>query len=358
MRMISIDKLQPGMVLAKSVLSIDKAILLRKNITLTQRYIQRLKALGFQRCYIEDELSEGVEPPKHLSDQVRYDTVSTIKTMYQEAFEQGKNSSVIWGNIERLVNQLLDEMLSDDDLISGMSDLQTYDDYTFSHCVGVAFLAVSTGIRIGLKRNDLYDLATGALMHDIGKMFTPIEIINKPGKLTDQEYKAIQDHPLNGYLFLKDTSELSNKACQGVLTHHERIDGLGYPNGIKGEEINLYGKIYAICDVYDAITSDRSYRKAWSTNEAIEYIMANGNIRFDADLVDIFLKNIIPYPIGTIVALSNGFKAIVVGDNRDAVHRPIIRVFEEKNQFVPPYVIALGRDKEFFNVTIVDTVDM
>jgi HD-GYP domain-containing protein (c-di-GMP phosphodiesterase class II) len=356
--MISINKLQPGMVLAKSVLSIDKAVLLRENITLTERYIQRLRELGFQRCYISDDISEGIEAPKHISDQVRCDTVLSIKILYQEALDRGKHSSVVWGNIEKLVNNILDEMISDNDLVCDMHDLETFDNYTFSHSVGVAFLAVSTGIRIGLKREELSQLATGALMHDIGKMFVPIEMVNKPSALTDEEYECMKEHSLNGYTYLKDTSVVCDKACRGVLTHHERMDGLGYPNGIEGNDIDLYGKIYAICDVYDAITSDRSYRKAWSSNEAIEYIMANGGIRFDPDIVDIFLKNIIPYPIGTIIALSNGYKAIVVGDNRDAVHRPIVRIFEENNNFVAPYIIALGRDKEFFNVTIVDTVDM
>jgi HD-GYP domain-containing protein (c-di-GMP phosphodiesterase class II) len=356
--MVSIDSVSPGAVLGKSILGDGGSALLKENTVLTSRYIKRLKKIGILRCYVEDKISEGIVLPPLINDQLRFGAIETVGDFYNEVARNHHSPFNNWGKMAGLVNGILDEMLTEDELVCDMMDLKTFDNYTFSHCVSVAFLSVVMGIAMGLKRQELYHLAVGALMHDVGKMFIPIEIINKPEGLTDEEFACIQTHSIKGYEYLKETGEISDRVCKGVLYHHERIDGIGYPDRIDGKQIGLFGKIYAICDVYDAITSDRPYRKAWSIHEGVEYIMANGNIRFDTELVDVFLRNVVPYPIGTILRLSNGFKAIVVKDNKNISSRPSIRIFEEEGQLVKPYIVHLATDRDFLNVTIMETLEI
>lgn len=358
MRMVSIDSVVPGSILGKPIWGAKHQILLKKDTILTSRYIRRLKKLGIYKCYIKDEISDGILLPERLDDKLRLEAVETVSDLYDEVLKNHQVPVSIWKGVGGLINRVLDEMLGEDELVCDMMDLKTYDNYTFSHCVNVALLSTVTGIGMGLERETLYHLSVGALLHDVGKMFIPIGIVNKDRALTQEEYELMKTHSQKGYDYLIKTNQIDENACQGVLQHHERVDGLGYPNGCLGRNINWFAKIYAICDVYDAITSDRPYRKAWSVNEGLEYIMANGNIRFDMRFIKYFLNNIVPYPVGTIVKLSNGFKAIVVKNNKQVVHRPTIRIFEENHQSVPPYMIELGSDKAFFNVTIVGTVEM
>lgn len=356
--MVSIESVKPGDVLGKSIYGDGGYALLKENAILTSRYIRRLQKIGIRRCYIEDKVSEGIAMPKLANDQLRVGAIETVGDFYKEVSQNHTSPYTNWRKIEKLVNSVLDEMIGEEELVCDMMDLKTFDNYTFSHCVSVTFLSVVTGIAMGLKRSELHHLAVGALMHDVGKMFIPIEIINKPSKLTDTEYQCIQTHSRKGYDYLNKTGEVHPQACRGVLNHHERMDGVGYPHQMEGKQIDLFGKIYAVCDVYDAITSDRPYRKAWNVNEGVEYVMANGDIRFDNEIIHVFLKNIIPYPVGTIVKLSNGFKAIVVQINKEVMNRPTVRIFEENEREIKPYIVNLAESRDFLNVTIVKTLEM
>jgi HD-GYP domain-containing protein (c-di-GMP phosphodiesterase class II) len=355
--MISLDNVKPGAILGKAIWGDEGYVLLKEDAVLTSRYIQRLKKIGIAKCYIKDEISEGIVLPKRLDDKLRIEAIEIVSGLYNGVLENRHTPVKTWKRIEQLIDNILDEMLGEDELVCDMMDLKTYDNYTFSHCVNVALLSTVTGTAMGLDRTMLYHLAVGGLMHDVGKMFIPIELVNKDQSLTSEEFELMKTHPEKGYQYLLDAGQTNENACEGVLHHHERVDGLGYPNGIYGRSINRFGKIYAICDVYDAITSDRPYRKAWNVNEGLEYIMANGNIRFDALVVKDFLNNIMPYPVGTIVKLSNGFKAIIIKNNKKIVNRPTIRIFEEGGQMVKPYIVYLMSDRDFLNVTIVETVE-
>ncbi len=357
MRVISIHSAKPGMQLGKNIFGPNGEILLRQETILTLGFIEKLRGLGYMRIYIEDAVSEGIDCAEFVDERLKNETVQEVKSLYNDIAAKPK-SKLSWANLDAQINAILDQMLNENRLVFNMVDLKSFDNYTFSHCVNVAFLAIAMGIERRMPRETLFELAIGAMMHDIGKIFVPIEIVNKPGALSDEEFDCMKTHSQRGYEYLLESDKITAQARGGVLMHHERVDGRGYPDGIDGNEISEFGKLYAVCDVFDAITSDRPYRKAWDASEAIEYIMANGGIRFDTGMVESFLKRVVPYPVGTIIKLSNGCTAIVIEDNPEVVSRPRVRIFQENSAIVEPYEISLGSDRRYLNVTITETLAM
>jgi len=203
----------------------------------------------------------------------------------------------------------------------------TYDSYTFSHSVNVAVLSILLGKSLNYDKLKLQKLGTGSILHDIGKTLLPEKILSKKKELTEKEYKLVKKHPRLGYDYLEN-NDISPVAKNPILYHHERIDGSGYPKGITIDEMHDFTKIVAITDVFDALTSDRVYRKRWPTFKTINYLMSHTNNKFDLKMVKNFVRNLTIYPNGTQVKLSNGEKGIVKEQNPNYPTRPIIRIIE------------------------------
>jgi HD-GYP domain-containing protein (c-di-GMP phosphodiesterase class II) len=201
------------------------------------------------------------------------------------------------------------------------------------------------------NKDQLCDLGFAAILHDIGKVFVKKEILSKESALDDAEFEEMKHHPSLGYDYIKKVSKVSNASKIGILHHHEKFGGGGYPDNLMEEAISLYGRIIAIADVYDAMTSDRPYRKGIIPSEVIEYIMGCSNTLFDPDLVNLFIRKIAPYPIGTTVNLSNGLTGIVVENYESFSMRPKLRIFRNHGIEIPPYEISLS-DRAFLNITI------
>jgi HD-GYP domain-containing protein (c-di-GMP phosphodiesterase class II) len=200
------------------------------------------------------------------------------------------------------------------------------DNYTYEHSVNVIVLSLIMGLELNYSKDRLYSLAVGAMLHDVGKVFVPKDILLKDGKLTEMEFDIIKEHPSRGYDYLKEEIGVSAMSRIIILQHHERVDGTGYPEGMCGSRIHEFSKIVSIADVYDALTSDRPYRRGLPPNDAIEYIMGSADRYFDFDMVNAFLKRIVPYPAGTMVRLSNGDIAVVKEINRDYPLRPKVTI--------------------------------
>lgn len=174
----------------------------------------------------------------------------------------------------------------------------------------------------------MYALGLGAILHDIGKIFMPKEILNKPDKLDNKEWSRIRNYTIIGFKFLKDKFKLPADAYKGIQVHHERWNGSGYPKKHSSKDISIYGRIIAVSDVYDALISDRPYRKGLLPSEAVEYIIAGNDSLFDPEIVGTFLKKVNPYPSGTIVKLSNKSLAIVAENHEGSGNRPLVRAFK------------------------------
>ena len=312
MRYVRTEHLEKGMVIVNTLYDSNDKVLLKANRRLTQNYINRIQQLEIVGLYVfeDDEIEEHTPI---ISEQTRLKAIKSLKRL----------------NIDDCIyiaNNIVEEIRESESMIVETINLSTYDNYTYSHSVNVDILAVILGVACGLRDDELKKLSQAALLHDIGKTCVPIEIINKPGRLTDEEYEEVKQHPRYGYNMLRDNYEVSSVARNAILSHHENEDGSGYPRGLTSEKIHLFAKIIHIADVYDALTTKRVYKDAMNPADALEYLMGNAERMFDKDLVATFMEYVAPYPLGVQVELSTGQKALVVRNNRSMLSRPMVRL--------------------------------
>lgn len=205
-----------------------------------------------------------------------------------------------------------------------LTNLKKRDEYTHIHCLNVCVLAIAFGRHLGLGRGELETLGLGALLHDVGKMRTPDEVLNKPGKLTDEEFRIIQQHPEEGYRIMSATGRIPVGALEIIRFHHERLSGRGYPLGLAGEQISLPVMISALADVYDAMTSDRVYRDGMPADKVLKIMFQQAKTEFGQELVEEFIRCIGIFPVGSLVELDTGAVAMVIASDRQARLRPVI----------------------------------
>lgn len=356
MRFIPVGCLQDGMISARQVLGKHGELLLNKDTVIQTAYIKKLIALGYSGIYIEDKLSEEIKVSEIISQDLRLKTVKTIKTAY-ETIESGKDiSQSRMQDINHLVENIVEEALSNENLMVNMVDLKIFDDYTFYHSVNVAVLSVVIGIGLKMGKDQLAKLVLSAMLHDVGKVFIPREVLNKPGRLNNMEFEMMKGHPYKGYKYLRDHFDVPMVSYIGILQHHEKYDGTGYPLNTKGEQISLFGRIISVADIYDALTSDRPYRKALTPSDAAEYIMGAGGTVLDPNLVRCFMQNVAPYPVGMYVRLSNNMEGLVIENYKDCCIRPKVKIIRHGGLEVTPYIIDLKNDAGARDITIVGLV--
>ena len=225
-----------------------------------------------------------------------------------------------------LVGEMADSISRSPNAMLWLTHMKKRDEYTSIHCMNVSILAITFGRTLGLDRQRLELLGLGALLHDIGKMEVPLEILNKSGRLTDEEFDIVKSHSMNGYNLLRQKEDMPTEVLEIVRSHHERINGRGYPQGLTGELIDQLTQITSIVDVYDAITSDRCYHDGISPHEALKNMFDWAGDNFDAELVEQFIKCLGIYPIGSMVELNSGHIGIVVSASEKSRLRPIILV--------------------------------
>ena len=352
MRYIPSPFLSPGMVLGRDLYGYNNELMLSKGQVMSRLEINRIIMLQYKGVYILDDSDStgGYDMEYGISAELRNNAVKTIKDVFRQiqyGNDTKKNESI--SNAIHVTKNIVSEITTNKNAAINMNDLKLYDDYTYYHSVNVAVITIVLGIALGLSNTNLYKLGLGALLHDIGKVFVPKEIIDKRGKLTDEEFEKVKEHCLIGSDYLRNKWEVSVESNLCVLTHHEKFDGSGYPNNLTAERIPQFGKIITIADVYDAITSDRPYRGALSPSDAMEFIMGGSGTLFDPKIVDVFISKIAPYPIGVCVLLSNGLKGVVVENNLKCGLRPKVQIFTDNNETI---YYDLYNDMELLNVTI------
>lgn len=231
------------------------------------------------------------------------------------------------------IENMIDSTFRNLDATLTLTKLKTYDDYTFTHCLNVTALAVSFGCHLHLSRDNLRLLGLGAMLHDVGKTGVPIKILNKPARLTEEEFTVMKTHPALGALILEKTKEVPSPSIDIALHHHERLDGNGYPDGLKGQQINAFITIVGLADVYDALSSERIYHRAAPPHEALKIIFTLRNTHFESVWVERFVQCLGIYPAGTLVRLNTGEIGLVVDVNRASMLRPILRVLVNQQGF-------------------------
>ncbi len=350
---IPLHRATPGMTLAKSVSSPNGTFaLLQAGELLSEHYIKRLSFYEVDGIYIEMEGTEDIDPKSIISPQVKAAMTKEFRTLYNNYFNQPCISGTTVTSTKKIAGKIVDNVLNREAHLMDMMEIKSYDDYTYSHSLNVGVLSAMLASELGFMRNRLEEVTLCALMHDIGKLDIPIDIINKNGKLTAEEYETIKNHSTYGVRRMRKCHNISSEVLAGIQSHHEKIDGSGYPLGYAGTQIPFFGRILAIADVYDALTSQRSYRKAWHPKEALEYIIAGSDAQFDCDLVDVFSHLISVYPSGTIVKLSSGETAVVVKNHPENVFRPLVRLLTASAFGEKDTELDLLEDTRYLHLTI------
>jgi HD-GYP domain-containing protein (c-di-GMP phosphodiesterase class II) len=353
--------LQPGDTLATSIYcEYSYKLLLPKGTVITREHLRqlaRLQARGYRLVFAP----QGVEG-------IRLDLLSRVdertKRAYLDTFVAAKS---IFENMQRgnpinirlaceAVEVLVEEIMQRNEVLLQLASIRLIDDYTFSHMVNVAVYVASFGKCLNYSAGDIRDLCLAGLLHDLGKARLPACVLNKPGELTEEENSLVRQHPEYGYFELLKISGINERVRQAVLQHHERGDGSGYPGGLRQGEISRFARIIAIADVYDALTSDRCYRGRVLPHEGAEVLMGDSaQNRLDIELVKIFLNNIVLYPLGAEVILSDGRQARVVRVHQGFPLRPVLEVLEHGGSgvSVPPGVLDLLEHPTLFITKII-----
>ena len=347
---LPLKDLRPGYRIAQNIYN-DKGLnYLVAGTALTPIYINRLRKLGFEAISVftkEEEscISKDYLPTDIISKKTRLDAMRDVKKIFKD-YEMKKTIDLT--PINKSAENIMKDILKNSNNLICLSDIRQHDNYTYAHSVNVAVLAFLIGNMLNYSYNNLLTLIMGGLLHDVGKVTVPATILNKAGKLTDEEFNEIKKHPTNGrHIINQNNAYLLNQHLIELMVeqHHERINGKGYPHGLEGDNIAKFAKILSIADVYDALTSTRSYKVAYKPYVAYN-IMKNLSVgQFDQNLLDIFFKGVTIYPNTIILKTSVGY-GIVKKTLRGQTMRPIIVVFADNDmQLLPlPFMVDLFKD--------------
>lgn len=229
-----------------------------------------------------------------------------------------------------------------------LARLKNADEYTYLHSVAVCMLMLALAKKLNLNEKQARQAGVAGLLHDIGKMMIPSEVLNKPDKLTDEEFDTIKKHPRRGWEILKSSYQVDDVALDVCLHHHERVDGKGYPEKISGDDLTLFARMGAVCDVYDAISSDRCYKKAWGPAESISKMASWREGHFDETIFSAFVKTIGIYPNGTLLKLKSERLGVVLEQSKKTLVAPIVKIFFSirANAYIPMEIIDLSKGSD------------
>ncbi len=285
------------------------------------------------RVSLQDEISKAVR--------ICAKAKTAVSSMFREA-RMGKALDA--KDALPLVEEISASVMRNPGALISLARLKTKDDYTYMHSVAVCALMVALSRQLGLDAEQTRQAGLAGLLHDIGKMEIPDFILNKPGQLTDAEFTTVKSHPEAGHRMLLEGRGVDVVALDVCLHHHEKMDGTGYPHRLKGSEISLFARMGAVCDVYDAITSDRPYKAGWSPSEALRKMAEWAKGHFDETVFQSFVKSVGIYPVGTLVRLESGRLAVVVDQSEKSLLTPRVKVFfsSRARAYLPPEILDLS----------------
>jgi HD-GYP domain-containing protein (c-di-GMP phosphodiesterase class II) len=365
-RRVLVEQLKAGDRIGRDVYADPGGLpLLKAGIRISDSYRESLSRAGIQVVWVDDRLSEGIEPLEVLSEETKRRATAAVRDAFRDAPTTLSSGGSLPDKTVRemvdVIDQIIEEVAANVHAALALNDLANADGYTLKHSLAVTTLGLALGVRVmqkfgwldaqdKLRRDDitgrLPPLGVGLLVHDIGKLAVPPEILNKPGKLTDREWTAMRQHPLEGVRILQHAS-ISPLSRAVVRSHHEMWNGSGYPTGLTGPKIHQFARVAAVADVFDALTSDRHYRKAWPVHKAWTFIVDGSGTHFDPDVVSVFKSFVAPYPPGTGVVLSDGTSGIVKEVHPNQLLMPVVRVvLDAAGAVVTPYEVDLSTSED------------
>ncbi len=325
----------------QSIVDQSRRALIVRGTILDDYLISGLRRLGISGVYIgegeyEEKPAQKVEEIKvspqtvkliekiSVADRAKVKLTESVKKRVEQGIQFVFNNTESEGFIEatnKITEDLMKAITENDAIAVDIDMLKVSDEYTFKHSVDVATIAMIIAKKYGMNEKQVYEIGISGLLHDVGKSKIPTEVLNKPGRLTDDEFEIMRKHTLFGYNLIKEKKELSDNVKLGVLQHHEKMNGKGYPLGVAADKISSYARILAVADVYDALVTERPYKSAFTKRDAVEMLMAM-TAELDIDVMKSFLESVILYPVGSNVTLSNGEVAKVVENDPMCILRP------------------------------------
>lgn len=341
---LSSKKLRPGMITGQGIYNSKGSFLLSRGTRLSEQYINRLQKLQISSLMVTswNENLSLLPPEDILQEKTRIKAISDVCQVFEELYTSDHlNIDLLHNTAESIIFDLI----SNRNNLSQITDVRLHDSYTFSHSVNVAVLTAMIGSFCHYSKQNLIDLTLGALMHDIGKISVPEHILQKPYPLNKEENLIIRKHPEAGFDKLKQAKNFSENVLSIVSQHHERCDGSGYPEHLFGKDIHRFARIVAIADVYDALTSNRPYKRAYRPDVAYKIMTKCSPGEFDPELLSLFFANVAVYPIGTILKTTLGY-GIVKEVEFGYSLTPIVSIFTDtqNNPVGKPTIVNL---KEF-----------
>lgn len=368
-KQISTSELRVGMYIHDLDCSwLDHPFAISKFLIKDPKTIQKIASAGIRRVAIDTDKGRDVEQVAAPELPAANEPGSERRPARVSAREEGPRAAALFREATSVIKNLMEdarlgkqvEMQTLDPLaermvqsvfrsphaLSGISRIKTKDEYTFMHCVSVAGLMTTFAREMGLDEDTIHQVAIGGMVHDIGKTLVPDEVLNKPGKLEGDEWAVMKRHVEFSGELLKEHLGLSQVAIDVTMLHHERMDGTGYPKGLKGDDISLIGQMSAIVDVYDALTSVRVYKEAWEPSVTLKKLMEWSPDHFNPKLVQRFIKCLGIYPIGSLVELESGRVGIVTEQGEDVL-RPCLKIIynARKRCYTRVRELDLAREK-------------
>lgn len=332
MRLEFIERVKSGEVLARSILTNDGKVLLNAGVVLTENYINKLKDLNVYHLYLEDERLSDINNEDIILNELKIEAVKNISNIYKNV---SVHDTIDIKETYKSMENLVEHIMEIDSVNVNLLDIKTHDNYTYLHSIDTAILSGFLGKGLGLCKDELIKLGMASMLHDIGKTKILSSILNKKEALTEEECIEIKKHPEYGEDILKTQYSIPSDVIIAIKQHHERVDGKGYPLGLKDNAISKIAKIVSVCDVYDAVSSDRSYREKFSPSDAYELILAGSGNMFDEEVVNKFKCTFSVFPLGTCIKLSNGVEGYVIKQNKNFPDRPVIRVLYDSKTKKP-----------------------
>lgn len=340
---LPLSQLEPGMKLAKDVRLSDGRLLLLAGFAVKPLYLRKMEAFSIDYIYVEEGPYTPIE--EFEEEKVYNHATSTIKSIFAMARKDEKSDM---STVRTAVGDILTRVMENETVMLQLTGIRDIDNYTFLHSVDVCIYSIILGKKLGYGKDPLMSLGMGAILHDIGKCKVSLEILQKPGKLTDNEFAQMKLHTVLGCEIIKNTYRMNSKVANIAFQHHEKWDGSGYPLGLSSNYIDPLARIVTLADVYDALTSDRVYKKRELPHIAASYIKSTAGLLFDPFIVDLFINSIAVYRAGTLVLLNTGELGSVISSGQVGGERQKISVFSNKcgPPVLQPYIIDLNENKE------------
>jgi HD-GYP domain-containing protein (c-di-GMP phosphodiesterase class II) len=382
MILVPVESLKENMVLGRSVFSDGRELLIAAGFRIKSNIIQRLKETEIRTVWIQEEGTEDVVPEEIISEQVnlqasaavmdaaevigrsmqiREETVDAIEKKMKET-DRFKNI-VAAPKVQKAVGDMIDSILSQPDVVLNLSTIRSQKSFLYQHAVDVTVTALLIASKLRFSRDELQELGTGCILHDIGLAVIPEKITQKPGRLTFQEYNIIKEHPTYGYAILRENPSIAPTSIHVAYQHHERQDGLGYPRALKGNNLlpmktltpekgymHRYAEIAAIADAYDAMASPRPYMKPKTPDEIIKQLIVAAGTQLNRAIVDVLISIIPIYPVGSFVVVKEaksmqliGAKGVVAQVKKGDFEKPVVIFIRDAkdNKITPPLKMDL-----------------